>query len=245
MTTKIKLYTLLLICSYSYLASQIGINTTQPTKTLDVNGNMRIRQVNTITEPTVLAVEANGSVYKINELKLLPSIGEIKYGMQKTDHTGWYLLNGRAVSTISSSIARNNAVSLGFTSVLIDARNRFIKDTSENVGTTNGNNTYTLSTQNIPNYSVSSGTTGTSGNHNHTANDFYLDTPGNSAARTGTSPNCPDCNYYFTTTSTSSATSANIWNHSHTASGSVGGSSQPFSIEPQYITINVFMYLGE
>ncbi len=243
MTTTIKLYALVLGSFFSYAFAQVGINTALPTKTLDVNGNMRIRQVSTMSGSSVLTLDNNGNIYKADGVKLLPSLGDIKYGMQKADHAGWYLLNGRTTVSISSTVARNNAISLGFVSVLYDSRNRYIKDTTETIGTVNGNNTYTLTQSNMPGYAVVSGVTGSSGDHNHAANDNYLASPGNSAARTGTQG--ASTNIFFTLTSTSSITSTNIWNHNHTASGSTGGGGQAFSVEPEYITANVFIYLGQ
>ncbi len=61
--------TLLLV---SFTQAQIGVNTTSPTKTLDINGELRIR--NTPTEgaipSTTLAVDDNGNVVKSNRLSL-------------------------------------------------------------------------------------------------------------------------------------------------------------------------------
>lgn len=244
MTTTIKFYTLVLVSFFSTAFTQVGINTTSPTKTLDINGNMRIRQMNTMSGSVVLTVDNNGNVYKADGVKLTPALGEIKYGMQKADHSGWYILNGRTTASISSAIARNNAITL-FGSVLYDSRNRYIKDTNETPGTINGSNTYTLTQSNMPSYSVVSGLTGSSGNHNHTDTDNYLGFPGNNvAARTGLRINA-NATYYFTNTSTTATASTNTWNHNHTASGSTGGSGQAFSIEPMYLTANVFVYLGE
>lgn len=243
MTTTIKLYTLVLGVFFSYAFAQVGINTALPTKTLDVNGNMRIRQVNTMSGSSVITLDSNGNVYKADGVKLFPAVGEIKYGMQKADHSGWYLLDGRTAASIASVVARNNAIIL-FGSVLYDSRNRYIKDTTETIGTVNGNNSYTLTQSNMPGYTVVSGVTGSSGNHNHTASDNYLASPGNLAARTGTQAGA-SVNYYFTSASTSATTSTDAWNHNHTASGSTGGGGQAFSIEPAYITANIFVYLGQ
>ncbi|AZA50273.1 hypothetical protein EG346_19765 [Chryseobacterium carnipullorum] len=245
MKTTIKLFTIVLGSFFSCTTAQVGINTASPTKTLDVNGNMRIRNVNPMAGSSVLTLDSNGNIYKADGVKLSPALGEIKYGMQKTDHAGWYLLDGRATATISSVIARNNAITL-YGSVLHDSRNRYLKYTGGSVGTVGGNNTYNLTQSNMPSYSVISGITGSAGNHDHTADDQYLDFPGTTNSFSGTSTLSGGfANFYFTLTSTSSSTSTNIWNHSHTASGSTGGSGQAFSVEPAYITANVFVYLGQ
>ncbi|MEJ5105478.1 MULTISPECIES: hypothetical protein [Chryseobacterium] len=46
---KTKLYSLILACAALPLFSQVGINTTTPTATLDINGNMRVRNTPTAT----------------------------------------------------------------------------------------------------------------------------------------------------------------------------------------------------
>ncbi|MDN3693928.1 hypothetical protein QWZ06_17425 [Chryseobacterium tructae] len=60
---KTKLYSLVLACATLPLFSQVGINTSAPTATLDVNGNMRVR--NTPAATTVpgyqLLVQDNSS----------------------------------------------------------------------------------------------------------------------------------------------------------------------------------------
>src|SRR5690606_32807803 len=50
-------------------------------------------------------------------LKILaqaPVVGDIKYSSNIADHQGWYLLNGRLISTLPT-VAQSNASSLGFT----------------------------------------------------------------------------------------------------------------------------------
>ena len=56
----------------SFAHAQIGVNTTSPTKTLDVNGELRIRTTPTegSTPATTLAVDDSGNVVKSNRLSL-------------------------------------------------------------------------------------------------------------------------------------------------------------------------------
>ncbi|MDC8106915.1 C-type lectin domain-containing protein [Chryseobacterium sp. PTM-20240506] len=53
------------------ISAQVGINTTQPTKTLDVNGELRVRTLNQGTEnDVILSADAAGNVRKISRNEL-------------------------------------------------------------------------------------------------------------------------------------------------------------------------------
>jgi len=52
--------------------------------------------------------------------------GYIKYSVLAGDHSGWYLLNGKAVSSLPA-VAQANVASLGFTATIPDAANRYLK----------------------------------------------------------------------------------------------------------------------
>ncbi|PWW20603.1 hypothetical protein [Chryseobacterium sp. AG844] len=61
-----KLVLLLNVFLASVMYSQVGINTTAPTNTLDVNGDARVRNLPTLTSPTVspLFSDENGVLGK-------------------------------------------------------------------------------------------------------------------------------------------------------------------------------------
>lgn len=63
---------LVMLAAASFTHAQIGINTTDPTKTLDVNGELRIRTtpLEGSTPATTLAVDNNGHVVRSNRLSL-------------------------------------------------------------------------------------------------------------------------------------------------------------------------------
>ncbi|WP_048505894.1 hypothetical protein [Chryseobacterium angstadtii] len=165
-----------------------------------------------------------------------PQTGDIKNGFQSADHNGWYLLNGRAVSTLAVN-PRARATALGFSTNLPDASDRYLKNTSgtDSMGTSAGVNSFTLTQANLPNVTFS-GTTNTTGSHTHT----YTDNPVNSAANgvaSGTNNPVSDTSSVNDTTSSNGA-------HTHTLSFSLGGSSQPVNFVPDNIITNVFIYLG-
>lgn len=163
-----------------------------------------------------------------------PQTGDIKNGFQSADHNGWYLLNGRAVSTLAVN-PRARAAALGFSTNLPDASDRYLKNTNgpDSPGTAAGGNSFTLSQANLPNFTFS-GTTNTTGNHSHT----YTDNP-TTVASVVSGNNNPISN-----TASVDTTTENSGAHTHTLSFSLGGSSQAVNLVPNNIITNVFIYLG-
>ncbi|MBK1896336.1 hypothetical protein [Chryseobacterium paridis] len=77
---KLKVFIFVIIAQFSYsLNAQIGINTTSPTATLDVNGDLRIRKVDSISSAPkyILTPDDNGVVQKVNVDKLSDSNPEV------------------------------------------------------------------------------------------------------------------------------------------------------------------------
>ncbi|MCH2035306.1 MAG: hypothetical protein MK202_17490 [Tenacibaculum sp.] len=162
------------------------------------------------------------------------NLGDIKYGIQPNDHNGWYLLDGRNISTLSTN-PRAAAVSLGFTSTLPNATNRVLKhpNSGENVGDLGGQESISLSRANLPNVNFT-GSTSTNGNHSHTIGR---------RTRTERIVNRFDDNrtYFGNSGTTNTSTSGN---HNHTVTVSSGGSNQPIETYQPYLVVNTFIYLG-
>lgn len=162
------------------------------------------------------------------------NLGDIKYGIQTNDHNGWYLLDGRNISTLSTN-PRAAAVSLGFTPTLPNATNRVLKhpNSGENVGDLGGQESITLSRANLPNVNFT-GSTSTNGNHSHTIGR---------RTRTERIVNRFDDNrtYFGNSGTTNTSTSGN---HNHTVTVSSGGSNQPIETYQPYLVVNTFIYLG-
>ena len=100
---------------------------------------------------------------------VVPAIGDVKFSFQSTDHDGWYLINGRTVSSLPIT-AQTNASSLGFVGNIPNANNRVFKHPTggQIPGNTGGQATTTLTQGNLPNYNLPTTNTSTNGNHNHT-----------------------------------------------------------------------------
>lgn len=167
----------------------------------------------------------------------IPSIGDIKYASTSTDHDGWYLLNGRAITTLTVT-AQSNASNIGITGNLPNTENTFLKGKtgSETIGSITGNNSVTLTKTNLPNptYSV---TTQTTGAHTHT----YLDRGSGQIQSTegGLTRDIVD------DIAAVSKTTSTAIDHTHTYTVSTGGSDTPIDITPLYLATNVFIYLGK
>ncbi len=90
--------------------------------------------------------------------------GDIKYGFQAADHTGWVKLDGRPISSLTTT-QQAVAASLGFSGNLPNASGRVLK-TQGAINTVGGANTVVIAQANLPNYNMTA-TTSTNGNHAH------------------------------------------------------------------------------
>ncbi len=143
--------------------------------------------------------------------------GDVKSGYQSADHNGWYLMNGRAVSTLSTT-AKARATTLGFSSTLPDASGRGIIGAGGNtVGSLVGSNTIVRA--NLPNVQISitnQATTNNDATHTHVIPSRTV-TSGSGTAHTHTAGSL-------------SATSSGS-DHSHPISGSLAYISGSFKYD--------------
>lgn len=183
--------------------------------------------------------------------------GDLKNSFKTADHSGWFLLDGRAISSLPQA-AQDAAKRLGFTNNLPDARDRFLKTKSastnpaESLGDKGGTNTLTIAQANLPNITFSgtiSGTAAAAGVHNHGAS------PGNGYLVGGTQ-NGNNGTGNFNGNGTPAAwggigqigTTNNGGNHTHSVSGSAsvpsGGSGTALDNRSPYLVVNTFIYLA-
>lgn len=89
---KTKIYSLLLVCATLPLFSQVGINTSTPTATLDVNGTLKVRDTpaaTTVTGYQILAQDnTTNEVYKMDPQLLTssPGVNTSVYAAKKTSN---------------------------------------------------------------------------------------------------------------------------------------------------------------
>ncbi|GGE45239.1 hypothetical protein [Psychroflexus planctonicus] len=91
--------------------------------------------------------------------------GDVKSGIQSADHDGWVLLDGRALSSLSTA-QQNVATSLGLSGNLPDATDAYLVQNNTAMASVTGTNTTTLTQANLPNTTFT-GSTNNTGSHNH------------------------------------------------------------------------------
>jgi hypothetical protein len=183
--------------------------------------------------------------------------GDIKTGIQTTDHNGWVKLDGRAKTSLTST-QQIQATSLGIGTNLPDASGAYLVQNGQALGGVTGSNTTNLTQANLPNVSFT-GTAATDGSHNHSGSTSTdgLHNHGLPVAFTGTAAGWNispwGANGFtfagsaLTTNSGSHSHSLTInssGSHSHNVSVSSGGSNAPINIAPRSLSVNTFIYLG-
>lgn len=157
--------------------------------------------------------------------------GDIKQGIQSTDHNGWIKLDGRLKSSLTAT-QQTQATALGIGTNLPDASNSFPVQNGATLGSVSGSNTVTITQANLPNVSFA-GTAASAGSHTH---PLWGD--GTNGAYSGTIQTS-DRGSSYSGGNTSAAGS-----HSHSVSVSSGGSGTALNITPQSLSVNMFIYLG-
>lgn len=167
--------------------------------------------------------------------KLIP--GDVKYSELTSDHDGWYLMNGRNISTISNVSAKVEASSI-FGSNLPNMDNKyFIADYSTGTRMTNvGQNSFTVANSNIQAATL---TTDWEGNHSHPGSTVFASLAGSESFVAGGTPG--DGNEWNTTIGLS-ITGDGAHDHQVTV-----GTASPTSIDNRPLSkkMYAFVYLGE
>lgn len=91
--------------------------------------------------------------------------GDVKSGIQSTDHDGWVLLDGCALNTLSAT-QQTVVSSLGLSGNLPDATDAYLVQNGSAMASVTGSNTTTLSQANLPNTTFT-GTSSNAGSHTH------------------------------------------------------------------------------
>lgn len=164
------------------------------------------------------------------------SVGDVKSGMQTTDHGGWVKLDGRSISSLTAE-QQTAAQALGLSGNLPNAANSFLVQNNQTLGSVAGSNDRTIAQNQLPNNTLS-GTTDSAGNHSHSYN---------SAGGSGTwAYGVAGGNQQFLGGDNSGVTSTDgTHTHNFTTSSINGGvSQQQLNITPRSLSVNMFIYLG-
>lgn len=165
------------------------------------------------------------------------TVGDVKFGFINADHSGWYLLDGRLITSLPAT-ALANAISLGFATNLPDATDRVLKHPSatEANGDVGGNATTTLTQANLPNVNFT-GTTGNQAAHSHDIQNMT------NAQNRMVNNSDSNLDVYIRAGGNTTTTSA-AGDHSHTVTVPTGGTDTPFDNYQPYLVSNIFIYLG-
>jgi hypothetical protein len=138
-----KLLNVFLFIASFQLSAQVGIGTNTPDNSaiLEMQSNNKGILFPRLTSVQRLAINAPSSglyVYDTNTKSLWyyngtlwintvseASFGDIKSGIQTTDHSGWILLDGRALSTLNAN-QQAAAATLGLSATLPNASNAYL-----------------------------------------------------------------------------------------------------------------------
>lgn len=165
--------------------------------------------------------------------------GDIKTGIQSTDHNGWIKLDGRLLSGLSTT-QQAQATAIGIGANLPDATNAYLVQNGGSLGTVSGSNSKTIAQSNLPNVSLSGGTPGSAndGLHVHGMGILTSTSSGNTINRLVQGSGSISSNY-------SGTTSTSVHSHAVTIPSLNGGVTQTsFDITPQSLSVNTFIYLG-
>ncbi|WP_158837964.1 hypothetical protein [Polaribacter sp. L3A8] len=162
--------------------------------------------------------------------------GDIKQGIQTTNHNGWYLLDGSAISSLPTG-AQTNAANLGLSGNLPDATDRVLKQRSgsEAIADIGGAATTILTQNNLPNVNFT-GSTSSNGAHNHTITGVSAFNAYEVSSTFGTPA--------IGSTGSQALVTNTTGNHSHTVTVASGGANTPIARYQPYLVVNTFIYLG-
>lgn len=161
-------------------------------------------------------------------------IGDIKPSFINYDHGGWILLNGRAVTSLTSN-QQTEAIALGFTTDLPQADGCFLTQNQKPLGDVTGSNSVTILQENLPDVQLE-GETDLGGSHSHFINYNNRSAGGFTSG------------YSDLTGTGSTATTQLDGVHSHevTMESLNGGVTQvPLDITPKSLSVNYFIFLGD
>ena len=242
--------TALLIASSAF-AQSVGINAdgSAPNSSamLDVSSTtkgflaprMTLAQRTAISTPatglTVYQTDGNIGLYcydgSVWQMQTNVNNGDIKQGIQSTDHNGWIKLNGRLKSSLTST-QQAQATALGLGANLPNAANSFLVQNGSALGSVSGSNSVTIAQANLPDVSFT-GTAASAGNHSHSVTGDG--TNGSWSGNIQTSDRA---------TGYSGGNTNSAGAHTHTVSVSSGGSGTALNVTPQSLSVTVFIYLG-
>lgn len=231
--------------------AQVGINTLNPQNRLEVtsgiDGSSGLRLTNLTSSSATatgaaIGVSATGDVVRVATTTGGGICGDVKFGLQSADHSGWFLMNGSSWGSLTGNQS-SCASSLGISASRPNAANRVLMQTGS-VNTTGGSNSVTLTQANLPDITFPTATTSS---YAHSHSPLAPPNDENSCASQGFPRD--DIHIGFRTTdregSWRTSTMISTDTHNHTVTVSSGGSGTAITTTPAYLSMNAFVYLGQ
>ncbi len=184
---------------------------------------------------------------------LTRSAGDIKSSVLGVDHAGWYLLDGRAITSLPDG-AKSTAINLGFTTNIPDATDRVLKTKSQGevLGSTGGNNYMGITQDNLPNINLSgtiNAVAQAAGAHTHGSPDGGFLLGGTTVNNTSAGGYQPDSNSTVWGGVGMLGNTGSAGNHMHIVTGTAtvptGGAGKSLDNRSAYLVVNTFIYLGD
>lgn len=216
-----------------------GINTNLPTQKLDVNGDLRVRNL----ESGNVVTTAQGELSL--DTGLLHKYGDIRFSYLPADHDGWYLLDGRLLTALPAG-AQTQAAALGIAGNLPNAAGLYAREGTP--GAISGAASVALAKVNMPNFSLAGNTGYSYHTHNIVSPAFTVIRGTNAVNDVGGNTwgsQLAGGSAAGSTFSTKTYTSASAGGHSHTVTAPTGGSGTAITLNPSNVQFNYFIYLGK
>ena len=191
----------------------------------DLSGTNNTQTIN-ITKSGLYIFD--GTIWKSLENIANGIVGDIKTGIQSSDHGGWILLNGRAISSLSITQQDQATNTLSLSGSLPNAEDTYMSQNGTTLGTTSNNNSITLAQNQLPNVTY----TGSIISIAHGRNNF------GSASGVFTKSNGGDIGNASAGGGVTNTFTLNI-----PLNGGV--TQQQIDIRPKTLSVNTFIYLGE
>jgi hypothetical protein len=166
----------------------------------------------------------NGSTWNSMNANVKFNYGDIKTGIQTSDHNGWIKLDGRAKNTLNAQ-QQSRATALGLGSNIPNASNSFLVQNGTTLGSVSSSNTKTIAQNQLPNVTLN-GRIGASDGNVQMVSASVLAMKEAQSNWTNTADR-------------------------YTGYGVVqvplngGVTQQNFDVTPQSLSVNTFIYLGE
>lgn len=171
----------------------------------------------------------------------MPEVGDVKSSIVAADHLGWYVLDGRAVSSLPQ-IAQDNATALGFGANLPDATDAVLgRQSGQSPGAVTGTNDFTLARNNLPEESITSDSWSTG----RPPNEGFVVSTANQTAPAGATYLLTGAMDGVTTYGFAVAGHINLNAYSAVSPLNDTGSQLPLDLRQKTFNVNSFVYLNQ